>query len=137
MKTIFPLCFVLLALFLAGTGCKPKSSDPARKDLLVRTWRTGTVSINGTPDNNTVYDSYRWQFGADGKYLFTLAPGQTQSGTWGLTGNDTGLVLDAGTPAERQATIQQLSSTNFDWTLVTKDYKQGDLTLVLRLVPVQ
>jgi hypothetical protein len=134
MKTFFSSLF-FIALLVFSQSCKSPDSKPSGRELIAKTWRTSQISLNGSPDQSTVYDSFRWQFGTDGQYTFTQGSGQVLTGTWQLSSNDTVLILDAGTQKERQATIQQLTSTNFNWTLVTKDYKQGDINIVLQLVP--
>ncbi len=132
MRT-FKNLILLLAFGLMVLSCRKNTEQP-QQQIIAKTWRTGAVLINnaaGIAD----YSSFRWTFRPDGTYLFTMSSGNTESGKWKLTGDNKTLILDAGAANERQAIIKRLTSSNFDWQLSSKDFKQGVITIDYQLIP--
>lgn len=140
MKLVYSLIFCSLAA-IGLIACGGYSPAPAKtkQEMLAKTWRTGRVLRDGTEDINTNYANYRWQFKADSTYVFTFAGGQTQNGRWTLVENNstTTLLLNQGTAREEQATVQELTETNFNWEQSNTNSKNVTYRLGLQLVPAQ
>jgi hypothetical protein len=129
---------LLLLLGFVTVACK-KEEDPTRSELISRVWKVASVISNGSTDTQTDYSAYRLTFKSDGSYTFTnaLTSITPTTGTWELADNEQSLLLNKGTSAEQKAIIQQITSNNFDVSFTYKNYKNGEIVLVFKLIPVQ
>jgi|GEM_PF-5185739 len=106
VSTLFATAFLLVA------GCKDNPADASggnRKDLLVGSWRTTSVTSNGFDVSETYADNTT--FKADGSYTSTYPGSSPESGTWLLTSGDTKLIMDEN-GASGTWDIIELTSTN-------------------------
>ena len=118
MSPIRSLLLTLVAMSaLLAAGCKdsPTDSDSAgRSQLLVRSWKTVTVTANGFDAGSTYADVTT--FNSDGTYNATYTSSGPKHGTWKLTNGDAQLVMDEGTDSEGTWTIVELTSTTLHMT---------------------
>jgi len=132
MKILPQLIFVFLFVLLSA--CEKDSSKPDDKQLIARSWKAAQVLTDGAPDDKGNYSVYRWEFKSEETYTFTTPAGK-QSGTWELINNNKILLLDAGTAAEKEGIITQLTESSFEWTTTVQSYKKSTVQLTLKLIP--
>jgi hypothetical protein len=114
MNTSRSLLLLVAVSALLVAGCKDSPTDAESKSLLVRSWKTVTVTANGLDasqefaDVTTFYDN--------GTYATTFPSSPSESGTWQLTGNGKQLVMDPGTSVQGVWTILELTSMKLHMT---------------------
>jgi hypothetical protein len=123
---------LLLLLLAVLAGCKKKTTSVA--DVISQTWKVASVTLNGAADPAN-YDKYRLTLNSNGNYTLVNENGQTSTGTWKLTDNDTAISFDEGAANARKATIQTAASGNLDITYSEKNFKNGDVVRVFKLTP--
>jgi hypothetical protein len=130
MKKIYLL--LLLAVFVFA--CKP-DENPSKKELLSKTWKIKSVTINGVADNTTNYSSWALTFSNDGTYSF-IKGSNTETGTWVLNAAETQIILDQGTSTEKTYTLLSINSSFLDFeTTVPATFKEGEKVYVYSLIP--
>lgn len=126
------LSALVAACGTAGTDPGPAPGNPS--ELLVKTWRISEELLNGAPSGvNT--SPYRITYKADGTYSETSSQGVSATGTWAFAGNNSAIVYNQGGTGERREEIT-LTATTLDRRYATQNYKSGNVSVQMKMVPV-
>lgn len=145
MKSKF-LLFAICALFVATlASCGGGGDDPTpsgggggtttNSDLL-DTWKVSAVK-EGTQDITAAFSAYRITFADDnGTKSFTLInrQGNTLTGTWALSSNETDLTLTFSDNTTLKLTNVSISSSKLSYT-ADEQGKTGPVSLSFTLIP--
>jgi hypothetical protein len=130
--TIFTL---FLAAFVAFAACKkdepttPPVTPPTKKEMISRTWKVETMTVNQMPFPDSFFVDNRLTFKTDGTYS-TFDGTDTETGTWEFSTDETKVIMDKGTSDEETMDIVELSSTK----LHVKQTSDGN-TIEMKLIP--
>lgn len=106
-----------MAAFVAFVSCKkeepttPPVTPPTKKEMLVRTWKIQSMTINQMPMPDSFFVDQRLTFKADGTYTSGDGSGADDNGVWEFNSEQTKIIMDKGTDDETNADIVELSST--------------------------
>jgi hypothetical protein len=114
MNVFRSLLLLAAASALLAAGCKDSPTDADSKSLLVRSWKTVTVTAGGLDASQEFADVTT--FHDDGTYDATFTSSPSKSGTWQITGNGKQLVMDPGTSVQGVWTILELTSMKLHMT---------------------
>jgi hypothetical protein len=126
--------YLLLVLTVIVFACKP-DENPSKKELVSKSWKIKSVTINGVADNTTDYSSWTLKFTNDGTYLFTMGS-NTETGTWALNAAETQIILNGGTSTEKTYTLLSINKSFLDFeTTIPATFKEGEKVYVYSLIP--
>lgn len=128
---------IMLTICLAMMACKeeeePAAPDATPSEVISRTWKVQSVTIDGQADNATDYSAYRFTFNANQTYRFVMP--DTQEGSWELIANASALTLDKGTAREQRVEVQTLTETQLHLEFTEESDKTGTRRILYALVP--
>ena len=128
---------VIFTLLLAMMACKEEGEDPSPDpiplEMIARTWKVQSVTINGQADNATDYSAYRFTFNQNLTYRFVIP--DTQEGSWELIANASALTLDKGTTREQRVEVQKLNETALKLEFTEQSDKTGTQHILYELIP--
>ena len=134
MKTTIFTFF--LAAFVAFASCKkddpttPPVNTPTKKEMLVRTWKIQSMTVNQMPLPDSMYASNRLTFKTDGTYISSDGSSSDDTGTWEFNSDETKLIMDKGTSDESTGDIIELSTTKLHMKETDDSSGTVDMTLI-------
>jgi hypothetical protein len=127
---------MFLAAFVAFASCKkeetttPPVHNPTKKEMISRTWKVETMTVNQMPMPDSFFVNSRMTFKADGTYTTSDGSGDDDNGTWEFNSEENKIIMDKGTSDEETMDIVELSSSK----LRVKETMDDD-TLEMTLIP--
>jgi hypothetical protein len=133
MKKYMLMLTICLAMMACKEGDEGTMPEPTPFEMISRTWKVQSVTVNGQADNTTDYSNYRFTFNTNQTYSFTIP--DNRQGAWELIANATALTLDKGTAQEQRVEVPTLSETLLELEFTEQSEKTGTRRILYALVP--